>query len=176
MVSRRRHGRRCRFRSINRMHWFPNWAPLLLMFAACLLVSLFGPGVERTRAWNVFASNVVGLVDDEPVVAPTRPTRTVPSGWLESVPSARAPSARPGATTRAVQPMQRKRITPFQARLVAARYGFKCAICGRTLDASWETDHIVPLSRGGSNDLSNLQPVHRIPCHQMKSSREATGR
>ena len=170
------------------MHWFPNWAPLLLMFAACLLVSLFGPGVERTRAWNVFASNVVGLADDEPVDAPTRPTpraplhtatnstRTAPSGWLESTPSARAPSARPGATTRAVQPMQRKRITPFQARLVAARYGFKCAICGRTLDASWETDHIVPLSRGGSNDLSNLQPVHRIPCHQMKSSREATGR
>ena len=73
-------------------------------------------------------------------------------------------------------PLSHALTTPFQARLVAAKYGFRCAICGKMLDASWETDHIVPLSRGGSNDLSNLQAVHRIPCQQMKSSREATGR
>ena len=60
---------------------------------------------------------------------------------------------------------------------------FKCGICGETLDATWETDHIIPLSAARSaadfeklNSLANLQPVHRIPCHQLKSSREAAGR
>ena len=77
----------------------------------------------------------------------------------------------------------RKRVTPLMARMAAVRYGFKCAICGETLDATWETDHIIPLSSAQTaadverlNSLENLQPVHRIPCHQLKSSREAAGR
>ena len=68
---------------------------------------------------------------------------------------------------------------------VAARYGFKCAICGLPFTDSslWEIDHIVPLSTARTavdvarlNDISNLQPVHRSPCHQMKTSREAAAR
>ena len=158
-----------------RMPWFQGCLPLIVMFLACILVSLFGHGTERSRAWNVLASNVVALADSQPSDArkPSAPPEHAAS-------STRTPSARPRFATRAAPApattTQRKRITPFQARLVAAKYGFRCAICGKMLDASWETDHIVPLSRGGSNDLSNLQPVHRIPCHQMKSSREATGR
>ena len=59
------------------------------------------------------------------------------------------------------------------ARMAAVKYDFKCGICGKALDATWETDHIIPLSRARSaadferlNSLDNLQPVHRIPCHQ----------
>ena len=157
------------------MPWFQDCLPLLVMFLACVLVSLFGQDAARSRAWNVFTSNVVRLADSKPSDAPK------PSAPPEhAASSTRTPSARPRFATRAAPApattTQRRRITPFQARLVAAKYGFRCAICGKMLDASWETDHIVPLSRGGSNDLSNLQPVHRIPCHQMKSSREATGR
>jgi 5-methylcytosine-specific restriction endonuclease McrA len=66
------------------------------------------------------------------------------------------------------------------ARMAAVKYDFKCGICSKTLDATWETDHIIPLSRARSaadferlNSLDNLQPVHRIHCHQLKSSREA---
>ena len=154
------------------MPWFQDCLPLIVMFLACILVSLFGHGTERSRAWNVFASNVVALADSQPSGQPAPPEHAASS--------TRTPSARPRFATRAAPApattTQRRRITPFQARLVAAKYGFRCAICGKMLDASWETDHIVPLSRGGSNDLSNLQPVHRIPCHQMKSSQEATGR
>ena len=79
----------------------------------------------------------------------------------------------------------RKRVTPLMQKRVAARYGFKCAICGLPFTDSslWEVDHIVPLSSARTaadvarlNDISNLQPVHRSPCHQMKTSREAAAR
>ena len=79
----------------------------------------------------------------------------------------------------------RKRVTPLMQKRVAARYGFKCAICGLPFTDSslWEIDHIVPLSTARTaadvarlNDISNLQPVHRSPCHQMKTSREAAAR
>ena len=79
----------------------------------------------------------------------------------------------------------RKKVTPLMQKRVAARYGFKCAICGLPFTDSslWEIDHIVPLSAARTaadvarlNDISNLQPVHRSPCHQMKTSREAAAR
>ena len=78
----------------------------------------------------------------------------------------------------------RKRVTPLMQKHVAARYNFRCAICGLPFTATdlWEVDHIVPLSSARNaadvarlNDISNLQPVHRS-CHQMKTSREAAAR
>ena len=79
----------------------------------------------------------------------------------------------------------RKRVTPLMQKRVAARYNFKCAICGLPFTDSslWEVDHIVPLSSARTaadverlNSIENLQPVHRTPCHQMKTSREAAAR
>ncbi len=77
----------------------------------------------------------------------------------------------------------RKRVTPLMARMAAVKYDFKCGICGKTLDVTWETDHIIPLSHARSaadferlNSSDNWQPVHRIPCHQLKSLREAASR
>ena len=77
----------------------------------------------------------------------------------------------------------RKKVTPLIQKRVAVRYNFCCAICKKPLDESWETDHIIPLSSAKTaadverlNSIENLQPVHRIPCHQMKTSREAAAR
>lgn len=45
-----------------------------------------------------------------------------------------------------------------------------CASCGRI--GPVETDHIVPLHRGGSNDWSNLQSLCK-ECHKAKTAAEA---
>ena len=43
-------------------------------------------------------------------------------------------------------------------------YGKPCVKCGKPADT---IDHIVPVSRGGTNDTSNLQPLCRS-CNQHK--------
>lgn len=73
--------------------------------------------------------------------------------------------------------MERGRAWMAKRDRVAARHGYKCAMCGR-LWVSYrdEIDHIVPREQGGSNDESNLQPLCDKPCHQEKSAAEAKAR
>ena len=35
-----------------------------------------------------------------------------------------------------------------------------CAKYGETEQWGWEIDHVKPVARGGTDDLSNLQPLH----------------
>lgn len=51
---------------------------------------------------------------------------------------------------------------------VFARDGANCQKCGST--ERLEIDHIQPLSRGGTNDLGNLQ-VLCLPCNRSKGAR-----
>jgi hypothetical protein len=59
----------------------------------------------------------------------------------------------------------------FHARNNAGEYdglkGKPCAICGKPSDT---LDHIVPLKMGGTNDLSNIQPLCR-KCNSVKGDR-----
>ena len=66
-------------------------------------------------------------------------------------------------------------VSPFEAKRVAARQGWKCGACKQTLDATYEIDHVTPLFRGGTNDSSNLQALCRS-CHISKSAGEAARR
>jgi 5-methylcytosine-specific restriction protein A len=57
---------------------------------------------------------------------------------------------------------------------LAAKY--RCACCGR-ITMALEIDHRIPLSQGGSDDESNLQPLccdGPLSCHRVKSQLEAT--
>jgi 5-methylcytosine-specific restriction endonuclease McrA len=61
------------------------------------------------------------------------------------------------------------------AKMLARRDGYVCKACGKTVDLdipapnplSPTIDRIIPRARGGSNDLNNLQLVHRV-CNQVK--------
>jgi len=52
-----------------------------------------------------------------------------------------------------------------------------CQLCikqGKQVNAT-QVDHITPKSHGGKDELSNLQCLC-VPCHEMKTSRDRTGR
>jgi 5-methylcytosine-specific restriction endonuclease McrA len=69
--------------------------------------------------------------------------------------------------------MQRDPV-PQSTRYTVLKRDGKCLLCGNGPDdAPLEVDHIVPRSKGGSNDISNLQVLCR-PCNQGKSNSDDT--
>ncbi|MEG4023452.1 HNH endonuclease [Microcoleus sp. S13C4] len=59
---------------------------------------------------------------------------------------------------------------------VLARDKWKCLSCGRSSKEDGvllEVDHIIPRSKGGSNDISNLQTLCK-KCNIGKSNRDST--
>ena len=59
-------------------------------------------------------------------------------------------------------PQDREYLTQTQKQHLFESYNFTCAICGLTTSAGvrgLQADHKIPLSRLGSNDISNWQPL-----------------
>ena len=58
---------------------------------------------------------------------------------------------------------KRKTITPKLTLKVLKRDNYKCLICGKSPsthpELSLEVDHILPVSKGGTNDIENLQTL-----------------
>jgi 5-methylcytosine-specific restriction protein A len=59
-------------------------------------------------------------------------------------------------------------------RAVYRRQDGRCALCGWPLGERWEVDHIVPVARGGTSDLSNLRALHQA-CHRQVRGRRGAG-
>ncbi|NTV45830.1 MAG: HNH endonuclease [Chlorobiales bacterium] len=59
---------------------------------------------------------------------------------------------------------------------VLARDNWKCRSCGRSAKENGitlEVDHIIPRSKGGTNDISNLQTLCK-KCNIGKSNKDST--
>lgn len=66
---------------------------------------------------------------------------------------------------------EQRNVNGYKKRLIAAKQRWACAHCKNMLDASFEIDHIIPLSDGGTNDDENLVCLCRN-CHGIKTFRE----
>ena len=65
----------------------------------------------------------------------------------------------------------KRTITQDTKRVIACSQDYKCNHCHSKLPSSWETDHIIPLFKGGTNDRANLQALCNN-CHGKKSQLE----
>jgi 5-methylcytosine-specific restriction endonuclease McrA len=54
---------------------------------------------------------------------------------------------------------------------VKLRDKYTCHVCGRVTDEG-DVDHIMPLSKGGTDFMDNLGYICRIPCHADKTMAE----
>lgn len=74
--------------------------------------------------------------------------------------------------------MARNTATRDKHRATIARTEPPCAICGQPINyslphldpMSYVVDHVIPLSKGGTDTLNNKQPAHRA-CNRTKSDR-----
>ena len=79
--------------------------------------------------------------------------------WAESNPdkvkSAKANNRRKRRAARHTSPGS---FTAEEFEALCEGYGNRCLACGDT-GVALEADHVVPLTRGGSNDIGNIQPL-----------------
>jgi 5-methylcytosine-specific restriction enzyme A len=62
----------------------------------------------------------------------------------------------------------RSKLNETKKKVIASSQQWTCNGCKQILDASYEIDHILPLYKGGNNDLNNLQALCRN-CHGQKT-------
>lgn len=63
----------------------------------------------------------------------------------------------------------KRAVSESKKKFVSARQGWKCHHCKQQLSAFYEVDHVVPLYKGGSNDVNNLVSLCR-ECHAKKTA------
>ena len=61
----------------------------------------------------------------------------------------------------------------MERNAIASYYDYKCNVCQIDLEdlRNIDIDHILPLAFGGTNNISNLQPLCKI-CHKEKTKNE----
>ena len=119
-------------------------------------------GVQVVCGISIVAMVVLGLclkdINDDLKQLPPRPAPPRMTGTM--------PSAGPIMPSQACLP--REHVPAAVRSAVFRRYNGACADCGT--QTQLQIDHIIPLSKGGSNELENLQ-ILCAPCNRLKSNK-----
>lgn len=68
--------------------------------------------------------------------------------------------------------VKRRKISKAKRRRVYARDRYICRLCGLSCPLEEATiDHVIPVSKGGTNDIENLVTAHER-CNHKKDDRE----
>jgi 5-methylcytosine-specific restriction endonuclease McrA len=71
--------------------------------------------------------------------------------------------------------MKRKSWTNLQRNMVAHRQEWRCQVCSNLLPPMFLIDHLIPLHKGGADELNNLQALC-ANCHHDKTTMEILSR
>ena len=63
----------------------------------------------------------------------------------------------------------KRNVSETKKKLVSSNQGWKCGNCKNALTAFYEVDHILPLYKGGTNEVDNLVSLCR-ECHAKKTA------
>jgi len=93
-------------------------------------------------------------------------------------PDCRAEAQRARYRIKTVKRQSKTKVWRISPEQVVKEYGETCHICTKPIDIALKrthrygltVDHLVPLSRGGTDDMSNLRPAHWI-CNVHKSDK-----
>lgn len=72
------------------------------------------------------------------------------------------------ATQKSKSIVQKRAVSGYTKRMIASKQEWKCSHCSKMLQASFEVDHILALSDGGTNQEDNLVALCRN-CHGEKT-------
>lgn len=133
------------------------------IYDTCALrdMALMSGASQSSRAYKAFLDITHDVVD------------SACEQWAREKKEARVRWGRPPGTgkprrdwSQATPRLPEKDWLRLRARIFG-RDGYVCRYCKRDGDIKWAVDHIIPLSRGGTNDEDNLT----VACFQCNSSK-----
>ena len=150
----------------------------LALLIVCCMISWVFPTTSRNSLQQSALRALEGSIRE--LASPSLDEDKYPTRSSGSSPIKRATPPAKNSASKAVE--KRSRVTPYQAKRVAAAQHWRCG-CGCVdprdpdrrgflLDETFEIDHRVPTRFGGSHDPSNWVAVLRSH-HQMKSALES---
>lgn len=68
----------------------------------------------------------------------------------------------------------KRNVSESKKKYIASQQRWQCGHCNNLLDNTYEVDHIIPLYKGGTNELHNLTALCRN-CHGVKTFKDKMG-
>jgi 5-methylcytosine-specific restriction endonuclease McrA len=119
----------------------------------------------RNRAWQAANQNAYRRAIDAWHKAHPHRVRAIHQKWIEDNPEKVAAFS---AATRAKRQQAEGRHTAEEVLALLEKQGGRCVYCRASIRTKYHADHIVPLARGGSNWISNIQ-LTCPPCNLRKN-------